>query len=64
MPVRIMFSETHTVSSNKVNEFRIGFVFSGEGQAVLSERLFEQYGIKGTVTRLVSKGCRSSASTD
>ncbi|MBI4909195.1 MAG: TonB-dependent receptor [Acidobacteria bacterium] len=53
---QIMFSETHTVSSNKVNEFRIGFVYTGEDQDILTERLFEQYGIKGTVEAPRIKG--------
>src|SRR5260370_1046344 len=45
---QIMFSETHTLSSNKVNEFRLGFVYSLTNQDVLGPRLFDQFGTKGT----------------
>ena len=53
---QLMVSETHIVSSNMVNEFRLGFVYTSENQDVLSERLFEQYGIKGTLEAPRIKG--------
>jgi hypothetical protein len=53
---QIMLSETHTVSSNKVNEFRLGFVYTLESQDVLGPRLFDQYGIKGALDAPNIKG--------
>ncbi|MEP7362040.1 MAG: TonB-dependent receptor [Acidobacteriota bacterium] len=53
---QIMVSETHTVSANKVNEFRVGFVYTAEDQDLLVDRLFEKYGIKGTVNAPRIKG--------
>jgi hypothetical protein len=45
----IVASETRTVSTNKVNEFRLGFIYTLEHQYVLGPRLFDQYGIKGAL---------------
>ena len=53
---QIMFSETHTLSSNKVNEFRLGFVYSLNNEDVLGPRLFDRYGIKGTLDTPTIKG--------
>ena len=44
-----MSSETHTFAANKVNEFRLGFVYTHEKQNIAGPRLFEQYGIKGAL---------------
>jgi Carboxypeptidase regulatory-like domain/TonB dependent receptor len=44
---QFVLSETHTVASNKVNEFRLGFVYTLETADVFGERLFDKYGIKG-----------------
>lgn len=52
----IMFSEAHTMGTNKVNEFRLGFVFSRNNQDVIGPRLFDQYGIKGTLEAPSIKG--------
>ncbi|MDQ6665211.1 MAG: carboxypeptidase-like regulatory domain-containing protein, partial [Acidobacteriota bacterium] len=52
----IVLSETHTLASNKVNEFRVGFVFSRNNQDLLGSRLFDQYGIKGTLDSPSIKG--------
>lgn len=52
----IMFSETHTIGTNKVNEFRLGFIFSRNNQDVTGARLFDQYGIKGTLDTPRIKG--------
>ena len=52
----ILFSETQTISANKVNEVRIGQVFTRNNQDVLSERLFDQYGIKGALDTPRIKG--------
>src|SRR5258708_20166908 len=46
---QIMFSETHTLTPNRVNEFRLGFVYSLNNQDVLGPRLNDQYGIKRTL---------------
>ncbi|MEO7144996.1 MAG: TonB-dependent receptor, partial [Bryobacteraceae bacterium] len=53
---QIMLSETHTVSANKVNEFRLGFVYTLSNQDVLGPRLFDQYGIKGAFDTPKIKG--------
>ena len=53
---QMMFSETHTLPPNKVNEFRLGFVYSLNNEDVLGPRLFEQYGIKGTLNTPKVKG--------
>ena len=45
----IAVSETHTLSPNKINEFRFGFVYTRSYQDVLGPRLFDEYGIKGAV---------------
>ncbi|HYM12737.1 MAG TPA: TonB-dependent receptor, partial [Bryobacterales bacterium] len=45
---QLALSETHLVSSNKVNEFRFGFTRSFVNQDISGPRLFEQYGILGT----------------
>ncbi|MDQ2900517.1 MAG: TonB-dependent receptor, partial [Acidobacteriota bacterium] len=52
----IALSETHTLASNKVNEFRVGFVFSRNFQDVLGPRLFDQFGIKGALDTPNIKG--------
>ncbi len=53
---QIMVSETHTLSPNKLNEFRLGFVYSLSNQDVLGPRLFDQYGIKGALDAPNIKG--------
>jgi len=53
---QIVLSETHTVSANKVNEFRLGFVYTLESQDVNGPRLFDQYGIKGALDAPDIKG--------
>ncbi len=52
----IMVSETHTLAPNKVNEFRLGLVFSRNNQDVLGPRLFDQFGINGTLDTPKIKG--------
>ena len=47
MQRQIVVSETHTLSPNKVNEFRLGFLYTEEVQDTYGPRLFDQYGIKG-----------------
>jgi hypothetical protein len=49
-------SETHTVSSTQVNEFRLGFVYTYENQDILGPRLFDEYGILGAVNLPNIKG--------
>ncbi len=44
---QVVVSETHTLSPNKVNEFRLGFLYTEEFQDTYGPRLFDQYGIKG-----------------
>jgi hypothetical protein len=51
-----MVSETHTFAPNKINEFRLGQVYSLSNQDVLSERLSEKYGIQGTLDTPKIKG--------
>jgi hypothetical protein len=53
---QLVVSETHTVSSNKVNEFRLGFVYTLEHQDISGPRLFDQFGIKGTLDTPTIKG--------
>ena len=53
---QMMVSETHTFSPNKLNEFRLGFVYSLNNQDVLGPRLFDQYGIKGALDEPKIKG--------
>ena len=53
---QIMFSETHTLAPNKVNEFRLGFVYSLNNEDVLGARLFDQFGIKGALDTPKIKG--------
>ena len=57
-----MVSETHTLAANKVNEFRLGFVYTSENQDLFGPRLFEQYGIKGALEAPRIKGFRNSPS--
>src|SRR5207302_1410240 len=38
---QVVFSETHTVAANKVNEFRLGYVYTLESQDVYGARLFD-----------------------
>jgi hypothetical protein len=52
----VMFSETHTLKPNVVNEFRIGQIFSRNNQDLLGPRLFDQYGIKGALDTPKIKG--------
>jgi hypothetical protein len=51
-----MFSETHTVSANKVNEFRFGFVYTREHEDTFAPRLNDEYGIKGALNDPKIKG--------
>lgn len=51
-----MISETHTITNSMVNEFRLGQVYSLNNQDVLAARLFEQYGIQGTLDTPRIKG--------
>ena len=52
-----MFSETHTVSPNKVNEFRFGFIYTHRESGHRSApRLFDEYGIKGALDEPKIKG--------
>lgn len=51
-----MISETHTITTSMVNEFRLGQVYSLNNQDVLAARLFEQYGIQGTLDTPRIKG--------
>lgn len=44
---QVVVSETHTFSPTKVNEFRLGFLYTEEFQDTYGPRLFDQYGIKG-----------------
>lgn len=60
---QIMFSDTHTVSPNKVNEFRLGFVYTLNNQDVLGPRLFDQFGIKGALDEPRIKGLPSFSIT-
>ncbi|MDQ2947122.1 MAG: TonB-dependent receptor, partial [Acidobacteriota bacterium] len=52
----LALSETHTFSSNKVNEFRFGYAFTHIQQDVDAERLFDQFGIKGALNEPKIKG--------
>ena len=52
----IVVSETHTLAANKVNEFRVGFVFSRNNQDLFGPRLFDQFGIKGALDAPRIKG--------
>ena len=51
-----MFSETHTVSANMINEFRFGLVFTHIQQDIFAARLFDEYGIKGAMNEPKIKG--------
>jgi hypothetical protein len=53
---QVVFSESHTVAANKVNEFRVGYVYTLEAQDVNGPRLFDQYGIKGALDAPNIKG--------
>jgi len=53
---QLVFSESHTVAANKVNEFRFGYVYTLESQDVNGPRLFDQYGIKGALNAPDIKG--------
>ncbi len=53
---QLVVSETHTVSPNKVNEFRLGFMYTLENQDISGPRLFDQYGIKGALDTPTIKG--------
>jgi len=44
---QVVASETHLFSGTKVNEFRVGFVYTLENLSLDSPRQFEKYGIKG-----------------
>jgi hypothetical protein len=49
-------SETHVFSPTKVNEFRLGFMYTSENEDLLGPRLFDQYGIKGAYDTPAVKG--------
>ena len=53
---QVIVSETHTIAANKVNEFRLGYVYTLESQDVLGPRLFDQFGIKGALDAPNIKG--------
>jgi hypothetical protein len=53
---QVAVSETHIFSGAKVNEFRLGFVYTLESQGVDGPRLFDQYGIKGALDTDFIKG--------
>jgi hypothetical protein len=53
---QIVGSETHTFSPTRVNEFRLGFVYTLEDQDIDGARLFDQYGIKGALDTPTIKG--------
>ena len=53
---QLVFSESHTLAANKVNEFRVGFVYTLESQDVDGPRLFDKYGIKGALNASDIKG--------
>lgn len=53
---QLVVSETHTLSANKANEFRLGFVYTLENQDISGPRLFDQYGIKGALDVPTIKG--------
>jgi len=53
---QVMVSETHTITSAMVNEFRLGQVFSLNNQDVLGPRLNDQFGILGTLDTPRIKG--------
>jgi hypothetical protein len=53
---QVAVSETHIFSGAKVNEFRLGFVYTLESQDVDGPRLFDQYGIKGALQTDFIKG--------
>jgi hypothetical protein len=53
---QVVFSESHTVAANKVNEVRLGYVYTLETQDVTGPRLFDQFGIKGALDAPDIKG--------
>jgi Carboxypeptidase regulatory-like domain/TonB dependent receptor-like, beta-barrel len=53
---QIVFSESHTFSPNRINEFRLGYVYTLENQDVDGPRLFDQFGIKGALDAPNIKG--------
>jgi hypothetical protein len=53
---QVMVSETHIFAQNIVNEFRLGQVFSRNNQDTNASRLFEQFGINGTLSTPRVKG--------
>ena len=53
---QLVVSETHTLTPNIVNEFRLGFLYTLEFQDISGPRLFDQYGIKGTLDAPTIKG--------
>jgi hypothetical protein len=53
---QVVLSETHTVSTNKVNEFRLGYVYTLESADTIGPRLFDQFGIKGALDAPNIKG--------
>jgi hypothetical protein len=55
-PRQIMVSETHTFTPNLVNEFRIAQIYTRNSQDISGPRLFEQYGIQGTLDTPKIKG--------
>ena len=53
---QMVLSETHTFTPNRVNEFRLGFVYTLEAADTDGPRLFDQYGIKGALDAPNIKG--------
>ncbi len=53
---QLMLSETHNVSANKLNEFRLGYTYTYSFQDVFGPRLFDQYDIKGALNAPDIKG--------
>ena len=56
IPRQVMVSETHTFTSNVVNELRIAQVYTRNSQDLTGPRLFDQFGIKGTLDTPKIKG--------
>jgi hypothetical protein len=53
---QVVVSETHIFSGSKVNEFRLGFVYTIESQDTVGPNLYSQYGIQGAITDPFIKG--------
>ena len=52
----LILSATHTISPSKLNELRLGAVYTDIREDLFGERLFDQYGIKGVVDEPKIKG--------